>query len=92
MLEIITLVASITAAAGSVIAIWQRSAVAKAGDARLAIEQRRIDHLLELLARKEAPVEHAQYMADKLPDPEPLIPDNAVWDDEGLYWNTPEED
>lgn len=49
------------------------------------------DHLQKLLAYREAPTEQAQYMADLSEPPPPLVPENALWDDEGLFWTTPDE-
>lgn len=49
----------------------------------------RVDHLLELLARKEAPAEQAWYMSDK--DTSRPFPADAVWDEFGLDYHTPEE-
>lgn len=95
MLEVGTLILSLTAAIASVTSIWQRASLAKhasdRNDALLATERDRIDHLLGLLARKEAPAEQAWWMADKTPQ-EPAIPETAVWDDSGLFWSDPEAD
>lgn len=78
------------------IAVWQRAHAGKRELARmetlLADEKARIDHLLSLLAKREAPAEEAWWMDENAPH-EPLIPANAVWADDGLsYWVPEEED
>lgn len=77
------------------IAVWQRAHAGKRELARmetlLADEKARIDHLLSLLAKREAPAEEAWYMSDQAPS-EPMIPANAIWSDDGLSYWTPDED
>jgi hypothetical protein len=59
-------------------------------EAALAAEAIRVDHLLSLLARKEAPAAESWWQADAAPV-QPLVPPNAVWDDSGLYYHDPDE-
>lgn len=77
------------------VAIWQRAHAGRAAvdrlDGMLAVEQARIDHLLSLLAKREAPAEEAWYMSDQAPAA-PLVPANARWSDDGLTYWIPEED
>lgn len=88
-MEPLTLAAALVAAASSIVAIWQRAHAGKSERAlflaALATERDRIDHLLGLLARRDAPAEEAWYMADQLPIP--VFPENAEWDESGLYYN-----
>lgn len=78
-----------------VFAAWQRSAASRRELARLdtmlADERGRIDHLLSLLAKRDAPAEEAWYMSDQEPNT-PLIPPNAVWSDDGLAYWIPSDD
>lgn len=56
------------------------------GDARKA--EARAEHAQALLVRREAPVEEQWWQADQAGPADPEIPEDALWDESGLFWTS----